>query len=41
VSSRYLQHDNKDAKKVLGRLASGLRGRSARGKNGLRGGSDV
>uniref|UniRef100_A0A8C3JVG1 HAUS augmin like complex subunit 8 n=1 Tax=Calidris pygmaea TaxID=425635 RepID=A0A8C3JVG1_9CHAR len=40
VKSRYLQYDKKNAKKVLGRLAAGLGGRSAKGRNGLRGGSD-
>lgn len=41
MKSRYLQYDKKDAKKVLGRLAAGLKGRSAKDRNGVRGGSDL
>lgn len=36
-----MQYDKKDAKKVLGRLAAKLRCRSVKGRNGVRGGSDV
>lgn len=41
MKSRYLQYDKKDAKKVLGRLAAGLKGRPAKAGNGVRGGSDL
>ena len=41
MKSRYLQYDKKDTKKVLGRLAAELKRRSAKDRNGVRGGSDV